>query len=119
MDEKKLYKYRARVVNVVDGDTLDAVIDLGFLVSVRERFRLMRINAWETKGEEKEKGLLAKAFLQSTIEKVKGEILLESMGKDKYGRWLAEIWFIEPDTGDIKNINDLLVVSGHARYQVY
>lgn len=99
-----LYKYRAFVVSVYDGDTITVDIDLGFNVwKMAEKIRLYGIDTPEIRGEEREDGLIAKDWLES---KIKGkEIILETV-KDrsgKYGRMLGIIWY----DGDC--INDLLV----------
>ena len=66
---KKMDKhiYSAKLVRVVDGDTADAMIDLGFNVWVKNRIRFMGVDAWESRTrnlEEKEKGLAAKEFVK-------------------------------------------------------
>jgi hypothetical protein len=38
-----MYEYKAKIINVVDGDTFDAIVDLGFTVSVKQRFRLLGV----------------------------------------------------------------------------
>ena len=108
------YVYDARVVNVVDADTLDLDIDLGCNVTVRERVRLHRVNAWETRGEEREKGLAAKAYVEVLVHRHPDVLVRTHKDKrGKYGRYLAELYI-----GDV-NINDALVEAGHARYQSY
>lgn len=107
-----MYTYQASVVRVVDADTVDMDVDLGFFMTARIRFRLARINAWETRGEEREKGLSAKSFVESIL--WPGRIVPIQTGKTgKYGRWIAEITI-----GDL-NLSDKLVELGHARYQEY
>ena len=64
--------YSAKLVRVVDGDTADAMIDLGFNVWVKNRIRFMGVDAWESRTrnlEEKEKGLAAKAYVKDLITK--------------------------------------------------
>ena len=59
------YEYKATLVRVVDGDTCDALIDLGFNTWVKKRIRFMGVDTWESRTrnlEEKKKGLEAKAF---------------------------------------------------------
>ena len=58
------YIYRAKLVKVVDGDTVDALIDVGFDIWVKKRIRYKGIDTWESRTrdlEEKKKGLAAKA----------------------------------------------------------
>ena len=107
------YTYQAEVLRVVDGDTIDVILDLGLNIKSTQRLRLARINAWEPKGEEREKGLKATSALNTLINgsSVKVETLKDSRGK--YGRYLAEIWI-----GNV-NVNDIMVYEGHARYVDY
>lgn len=102
------YWYSARVEKVVDGDTVDLVVDLGFRTSMRDRFRLYGINAWETRGDDREKGLAAKARLEGLIGGREITINTYKDERGKYGRWLAILYV------DEININGLLVQEGHA-----
>jgi micrococcal nuclease len=114
-----LYHYKAVVVSVYDGDTCTADIDLGFSTWVRgEKLRLNRINAPEVTGASKAKGLASKKFLSSMIDKK--EVTLETIKdkKEKYGRYLAEIW-IENKSGNRINVNDMMVEKGYAEYKKY
>ena len=113
---KKMDKhiYSAKLVRVVDGDTADAMIDLGFNVWVKNRIRFMGVDAWESRTrnlEEKEKGLAAKAYVKDLLENSdEGKFLLKSHGVGKYGRVLGEL-FVK---GNEKSVNQLLLENGHA-----
>ena len=61
LDHKDLYTYRAKLIRVIDGDTDDLQVDLGFNIFVRERFRLAGINAYEISTE---KGKIVKAYVE-------------------------------------------------------
>lgn len=105
------YKYKAKVVKVVDGDTIDAMIDLGFDIWIKRRIRLYGINTPETRTtdlDEKTRGVAAKDRLLNLIEENDNQILIESHGLEKYGRCLATIFCKEI------NINKLLLEEGHA-----
>ena len=106
--------YSAKVVRVVDGDTADAMIDLGFNVWVKNRIRFMGVDAWESRTrnlEEKEKGLAAKAYVKDLLENSdEGKFLLKSHGVGKYGRVLGEL-FVK---GHESSVNELLKENGHA-----
>jgi micrococcal nuclease len=109
------YQYLAKVVKVVDADTLDIDLDLGFSITSRQRVRLGRINAWEVRGEEREKGLAAKWWITEKLREFDFEIAVTTgKGKGKYGRYIAEIEL--PDGTDL---NKALVEEGHARWQSY
>ena len=96
---------------VVDGDTVDATVDLGFDTWKFIRIRLVGINTPESRTrdlEEKVRGLAAKDFVVDMFEKHNNIFILESQGVGKYGRCLGNIFF-----GD-QNLNDLLITEGHA-----
>ena len=109
-----MYTYNAKLDRVVDGDTVDALVDLGFDTWKKVRIRMMGINAPESRTrdlEEKSRGLAAKDRLAEILElENEGKFILESHGVGKYGRCLGEI-FINPE-GD--SINNLLISEGHA-----
>jgi len=106
--------YNAKLDRVVDGDTCDALIDLGFNTFVKKRIRFVGVDTWETrtrKKEEKVKGLEAKAYTKDKLmNSDDGKFTLKSYGTGKYGRVLGEI-FIK---GEESSLNDLLKINGHA-----
>ena len=107
---KDNYTRRATVINVVDGDTVDVDIDLGFYTTVRHRIRLLRINCPEKFGSTKEEGLRAKEF---TLQKLLGkEVTLVTNKTDTFKRWLGEIYYIEEN--EVRNISDELLKNVHA-----
>tara|TARA_A100000172_G_scaffold76704_1_gene60446 strand:+ start:3477 stop:3842 length:366 start_codon:yes stop_codon:yes gene_type:complete len=108
-----MYKYKAKLVRVVDGDTADVMIDLGFDTWVKARLRFKGVDTWEKRTRdkaEKIKGLAATAFTATYLELNDGNFTIQSYGKGKYGRVLAEI-FID---GEDKSLNQLLIENGHA-----
>tara|TARA_B100000214_G_C23927680_1_gene609179 strand:+ start:487 stop:873 length:387 start_codon:yes stop_codon:yes gene_type:complete len=111
-----LYYYQVKeIIKIVDGDTVDLRIDLGFDLSIKIRVRLAQINAWESRTrnlEEKKKGLAAKARLKEICEGhfEKGTLKISTTEKGKYGRYLGVLW------GKGKSINDQLVTEGHAHF---
>jgi len=113
---KKMDKhiYSAKVVRVVDGDTADAMIDLGFDTWVKKRIRFYGVDTWESRTrnlEEKKKGLAAKAYVKDILENSdEGKFLLKSHGVGKYGRVLGELFVKGNDT----SVNELLKENGHA-----
>ena len=112
------YIYGAKLERVVDGDTVDALIDVGFDIWVKKRIRYMGIDTWESRTrdlDEKKKGLAAKARNKELLETVSakaGYFRLKSHGVGKYGRVLGEI-FIQDLEGKQYNINETLVSEGH------
>ncbi len=106
--------YNAKLDRVVDGDTCDALIDLGFNTFVKKRIRFVGVDTWESRTrnkEEKVKGLEAKAYTKDKLmNSDDGKFTLKSYGTGKYGRVLGEI-FIK---GEESSLNDLLKINGHA-----
>jgi micrococcal nuclease len=113
---KKIEKhnYSAKLIRVVDGDTCDALIDLGFDTWVKKRIRFKGVDTWESRTrnkEEKIKGLAAKAYTKDLLENSdEGKFVLKSYGVGKYGRVLAEL-FVK---GHEQSVNQLLIENGHA-----
>lgn len=106
-----LYTYKAKVLEVIDGDTIDVIIDLGFDVKFVSRLRLYGINTPESRTknkEEKVKGLAAKARLKELIEDKEIIVNTYKDKEEKFGRMLATIFI------DDKSINEQLVTEGHA-----
>ena len=106
-----MYIYKAKCERVVDGDTIDATIDLGFDTWKKIRIRLVGINAAESRTrdlEEKARGLAAKQYVKDILNKNNNEFILHSQGVGKYGRCLGNIFL-----GDV-NLNELLITEGHA-----
>ena len=111
--------YRGKLERVVDGDTIDALIDVGFDIWVKKRIRYKGIDTWESRTrnlEEKKLGLAAKARNKQLLEEVSskpGYFRLKSYGVGKYGRVLADI-FIMDSNGVQINVNETLITEGHA-----
>jgi len=107
------FLYPAEIERVIDGDTIVADLSLGLGVVLDDQYiRLYGIDAWEVKGEEREKGLLAKEYLERRLQEGKVEIEIRPEwgrdGRGKYGRWLGVLYI------DGVNINVEPVEKGHA-----
>ncbi len=112
---KPTYWYKAKLERVVDGDTLDLVIDLGFYVQLRERVRLAGIDTPEIHGvpkssEEYKKGLEAKEFVERRLSENENEMVIETRKRGKWRRWIAKIYLEDSE----KTLNDELVEQGLA-----
>ena len=113
------YIYRGKLERVVDGDTIDALIDVGFDIWIKKRIRYSGIDTWESRTRdlaEKAKGLEAKARNKELLMEISskpGYFRLKSFGVGKYGRILGEI-YIEDKEGKQYNINETLISEGHA-----
>jgi micrococcal nuclease len=114
-----MYTYKIKLDRVIDGDTIDAEIDLGFNVSIKKRIRFAGINTPESRTrdlEEKARGLAAKERLKDILEGA-NTIQLNSHGVGKYGRCLGELHVDVVDGKDfltLVNVNELLIKEGHA-----
>ena len=107
-----MYHYKAKVLRVVDGDTVELEVDLGFETRVRKSFRILSLDTYETRlirgttQEQKDIGLLAKEFATKLLE---GKtVFVETQKKDKYGRWLCRIW-IAPKGIRVASVADCTV----------
>ena len=105
-----MYTYEAKVVKVIDGDTVDLDIDLGFHIRITKRIRLSFINAPEMNTD---LGKRSKDFLLKSIPQESNVIIKTQLDRtDKYGRVLGEIF--APD--QISSINKLMIDGGFAEY---
>jgi micrococcal nuclease len=115
-----MYNYNATCIKVVDGDTIDADIDLGFGVKIKKRIRLAGINAPESRTRnkvEKKLGLAAKERLIEIMDGAANCFELESQELGKYGRVLGRLHINKlagKDTLTQVCVNDCLVKEGHA-----
>ena len=114
-----MYTYKISPLKVVDGDTIDAEIDLGFDIKVKKRIRFMGINAPESRTkdlEEKARGLAAKDRVKQLLDGC-DNITLNSHGVGKFGRCLGEIMLDKVDGQEkltLVSLNELLIKEGHA-----
>ncbi len=116
-----MYEYRATVVKVIDGDTVDVDIDLGFgIVMQDERVRIMGIDTPESRTRDKVEKLFGKAASARVKELLSKDIILKTQiardGEDmkgKYGRILGD-FIIEDHEGKEEMLTDILVAEGHA-----
>ena len=112
-----MYTYDATVISVYDGDTATATVDLGFKISaVKVKLRLYGINTAEIRGGTEATKLAAREARDYVKEKVLGKkIRMKSLGKGKYGRYLAVIWELDQNGEPHKeSLNDELIRLGMA-----
>ena len=114
-----MYTYKIKLDRIIDGDTIDAYIDLGFDITIHKRIRLAGIDTPESRTrdlEEKARGLAAKDRLKNILEGA-NTIQLNSHGVGKYGRCLGELHVDVLDGKEcltLANVNELLIKEGHA-----
>ena len=111
-----MYEYKVKITRVVDGDTVDAEVDLGFDTFIKDRIRLMGLDTPESRTrnkKEKALGLAAKAYLKELLRENKGDVILRTSkeGKGKFGRILGTLLIYDGKT----NVNQMLIDEGHAR----
>lgn len=111
-----MYEYRAKVIRVVDGDTVEVDVDLGFQIHTKMMLRLYGINAPEMKGPSRAAGQAAKTFLKDLIQQYNGVLQVRTLqdAQEKYGRYLAYLVF--PDE---VIANQVMVQTGHAVEATY
>lgn len=114
--EERMFTYRARLVRVIDGDSVELDVDLGFHVTVRDHFRLSGINAPElhsTSLEERTAAKASSAFLTQLLTKAGSSLVIktEKSEGDKYGRWLVQI-FASPSP---QSLNEQMIAGGFAK----
>jgi micrococcal nuclease len=108
------FSYRVhKVTKVVDGDTIDVILDMGFNILYRERVRLFGIDTPESRTRdltEKKYGLKSKEFLKKTLSSASHIVIKTYKGdeKGKFGRILGDIWC------DGVSVNKLMCKVGHA-----
>lgn len=91
MNNHKLYHYRAKVIDVYDGDTFRADVDLGMSITVKNQiFRIADIDTPEVRGSEREDGLGVAEYVRMLIQDQ--EVLINTMKTGKFGRWIAWVW---------------------------
>lgn len=128
-----IYVYQAEVVSAYDADTVTVAVDLGFSLTFEMRLRLYGIDAWEVRGSERERGLIARDRLRELV--ADQELIFRSVRDGnrvtgKYGRYLAVLYLpnsaictmvvsVSCDEPGFTNLNVLLVTEGHAEFVDY
>ena len=108
-----MFDYFCKITRVVDGDTVDIELDLGFKLTKKDRVRLPGIATPESRPRnlaEKKLGLEAKEVLKAWCKKHKGKIIIHTESEGKYGRLLGALYSTESD----QSVNDLMLEAGHA-----
>lgn len=100
--------HKAYLLRVVDGDTIDFTIDVGFRHTTDQRFRLLGLNAPEARGATRDWGLLASDWVSQWIAQYE-RVEVESHRADSFGRWLGRIY---SPTG--RSMNDDMIKQGYA-----
>jgi len=109
-----MYEYKCKVTRVVDGDTIDALIDLGFDVKYQSRVRLYGIDTPESRTrdkDEKVRGKMASAFLKEAVDNGDTVVLRTKLSdsRGKFGRVLASVVVDDVDINEAMIENHLAV----------
>ena len=110
------YIYRIKqILKVVDGDTIDASIDLGFDIALEKRIRLAGVDTPESRtsdANEKKYGLEAKEWLKHKVENAKNILIKTELpdSTEKYGRIIGHLFINDQDN----SLNDQMIVEGYA-----
>lgn len=105
-----MYRYRVSLDRVVDGDTVDLWVDLGFRARMKVRFRLADIDAPEMRGETHQAGIESKNRLRSLIIAAGDGLTVATEKTGKWGRWLATLY-----DADGNSLNQRMIDEGHAQ----
>lgn len=106
-----LYNYDGTITRIIDGDTCEISIDLGLDIELKnQKLRLYGINAPEMRGTTKAKAIAARDYLAALVLNKKVLIITHRDRREKYGRYLAEIWLPDSD----KSVNQQMVEASHA-----
>jgi micrococcal nuclease len=109
------YWYKARFLSVVDGDTMDLMVDLGFEIHHKIRVRLYGVNTPESRTTdrlEKTLGLESKEYLKSKFKDAKDIVVRTEKpdSSEKYGRILGWVYL----NGNTKSVNEEMIEDGYA-----
>ena len=116
MSLKDPYIYRIKqIIKVVDGDTIDADIDLGFDISLSKRIRLAAVDTPESRtadANEKKYGLESKEWLKHKVENAKNILIKTELpdSTEKYGRIIGHLFINDQET----SLNDQMITEGYA-----
>ena len=115
------YTYNAKLIRVIDGDTIDCMIDLGFDIFIKERVRLAGIDTPEIRTkdlEEKKRGFIAKERVEELLDDDDGSFVLvctDYNPRGKYGRVVGEIFLpSSSSSSDDESVNQILLKEGLA-----
>lgn len=104
-----MYNYKAKVLNIVDGDTIDVKIDIGFALEQTHRLRLLGINTPELHDPDpvvRQRAQDAKTYLKGLIDGM--DVIIYTEKDDDFGRYLAVVYY------NNQNINDIMIRDGFA-----
>lgn len=108
-------RYRAHVFNVVDGDTFDCVVDLGFGDYRVIRVRVLGMNSAEMHAKDPGERVKAQAAKAAATDRLQGKPIVLETQKDEqtFDRWLARVWYW-PEAASLQRFDELMIRDGFA-----
>jgi len=109
-----MFKYKAKVLSVYDGDTMTLLIDVGFNMFIKEKVRLIGLDVPELRTKnlkEKKLGYEVRDYVRGKV--LDKEVKVKTEKKGKFGRYLATVYYLQGDK--YINLNTDLVKKGYAR----
>lgn len=111
-----MYTYKAKVIRIIDGDTIEVILDLGLSISVTTKLRIADIDTPETyrpiNEREREHGEAATAFVSDLI--LNKDVIVKTAKTGKYGRYIAHVTI--PDGRDL---TEVLIANGYEKRSFY
>ena len=104
------WTYAATLRRVVDGDTLDLLVDVGFDCAVKVRVRVADVNTPEVRGAEREAGLASKALVEAWIKPGDAVVLRSFKGRRSFARWVGDVSFSHQ--GELHDLRAALIDAG-------
>ena len=105
-----VFTYLGKIIRIIDGDTYDAVVDLGFKLIHAIQIRLNIADTPEIRGEEKKEGKKVSKYVENLI--LDKYVVITTIKKDSFGRWLSDVWYSKD--GEIFNLAKHLLEKGYA-----
>lgn len=90
-EAKPNYTYHAKLLRVIDGDTIEVFLDLGHDIWVKRKLRILDLDTPEMRiKEQRERAIEAKEYLQANISE---DLTVRTIETDSFGRWLSDVWY--------------------------
>jgi micrococcal nuclease len=117
------YTYKVlEVVKVIDGDTVDVIIDLGFHINILKRIRFLEIDTYEMRGGTAETKALANQAKDRLVELLTGprkQVYIRTQMDDtgKYGRLLGKLFVLDQEDDVMTDVNQVMLAEGFVEYK--
>jgi len=112
-----MYEYKAKIIDVYDGDTFTFFVDLGFEVWVKSKLRLYQVDTPEMRGPEKVEGKIVRDYVREKI--LDKTVTIKVHKKGKYGRYVAQVFYLDEDTNLEFDLSEDLIAKGMTKRVIY